>query len=389
MVFYIQHGYGKSDKLSSLAEVDLLDGVILSPHSEDSDALLRTVEWIREQNAVTMIDPQTYFYSTTPQRHSPKHVNHGIAAPGINWASPPKAINELINSIGDLNSKYNPGGVRIAPSPIQESFKDLWTPLAAQLCYAASDAWGEDSTLATLAVKESALNDWSEVERWLDVATQFPVRGFYLLVDRPSAQYPPIPGSRNWMSNLLRIVYILSEVNGFEVHWGYSDIGGILGLVAGATSVSSGWSYSNRQFSSSRWVIEQSGGRPANPRVHMARLFAMPRARDEAQLLFQSDMKSRLFSKNELRFHENYGFENLTNSDVQLDYLKFLSKVGQGIARKPDLSDRLNWISGKLRDAIGLWNEIESNDLLAATSYKYLAESFLRSFDEFEKFVNP
>ena len=82
----------------------------------------------------------------------------------------------------------------------------------------------------------SLLADWDRIA-WLDVLTTLDVAGFYLVVGRRKAVYPPMPWERGNLFNLLRTIFTLSVVNEYEVVWGFADVDGLMGLAAGADAI--------------------------------------------------------------------------------------------------------------------------------------------------------
>ena len=230
MNLYIQHGYGKADKIAAIASEHGARGLLLSPGDEDAPALQATARNARDTGLDVLMDPQTHIYSLTPPGLARKHVDHRLDFGRIHWSQDAAAVASQVQSVADANVAIGIEGRRIAPTCLQSSFTDIWTPLALQYARTASSAWGANQTLATLAIDESALGDWRAVADWLDVATTLDVDGFYLLVARQrGAGYPPIPWDSGRLRNLLRLIYNLTSLNGYSVIWGYSDIDGLLG----------------------------------------------------------------------------------------------------------------------------------------------------------------
>lgn len=370
MSFYIQHGYGKGQKIAAVAEVGNLEGVILSPGDEDPGALGDTATFSRGRGLRTLVDPQTYYYSTQPQGRGRNHEAHRLEVGDLNWAQDARSVASHIDRVGELNQAVNADGLWIAPGPLQDTFADVWTPLAVQFARTASQSWGSERTLVTLAVSESGLSDWQAISRWLDVVTTLPVRGFYLLVSRPSTSYPSGPWAPQKLTNLLRLVHALAVLNEFEVIWGYSDLEGLLALSVGGTGAASGWSYTLRQFSSAKWTDPATGGRPATVRTHLSKLWSLPRAETETSQLLNSAMRDQLFTEEELNNFAVQPLSAISRVDAQVSHLLALAEKSAWLSREDDLAVRVNAVQRSLDEAVELWNTIGGSGLLLEPQYQ-------------------
>ncbi|XPP25389.1 MAG: hypothetical protein ACNYNX_06920 [Leucobacter sp.] len=383
MTFYIQHGYGKGQKLPEVLSTGNLGGVILSPGDEDSGTFGETARYCRQNQVSVLVDPQFYFYSTQPSGSGRNHDSHGLSFGGLSWAQDAQSLANYVNRVGELNSATNPDGLWIAPGPLLESFAGLWTPLSVQLARTASQSWGEERTLATVAIDESALGQWNEIERWLDVATTLPVHGFYILVSRPSTSYPTLPWAPAKLANLLRLIHVLGVLNEFEVVWGFSDFEGLLGLGAGATAMATGWSYTLRQFSSTKWMSPAGGGRAATVRTHLRQLWSVPRAEAEVAPLFESDLQSTVFSEDEIAAYSGADFGSLTRVEMQVDHMNVLAQRARLLSAQPDLGVRAEMISGSLERALCLFDEIDQSGILLEPAYRKRVQSYRDGFSIF------
>lgn len=376
MTFYVQHGYGKGQKIPAVMSGEHLTGVILSPGDEDPGALSETARSCRASALDVLIDPQTYYYSTRPAGRGRNHEAHELGINDLSWAQDAQSVSTHIDRIGQINNSTNPDGRWIAPGPLQDSFADLWTPLSVQFARTASQAWGSERTIATLAVDEAGLSEWSAIERWLDVATTLPVRGFYIVVSRPSTAYPSTPWAPTKLANLLRLIHALTELNELEVIWGFSDFEGLLGLAAGANAMAAGWSYTLRQFSSSKWMSPSTGGRAPAVRTHLQRLWALPRAETETAALFASDLREAIFTAAEVARFEEVPFDALGRVDAQVDHMKSLAARADWLAAEPGATERVSTVGASLDNAIALWDSISSTGLLPDPNYRNRVMAF-------------
>ena len=388
MNFYVQHGYGKAQKIQSLASRGQTTGVILSPGDEDPASLRATAEFCRAAGLRILIDPQTYVYSTNPEGSPRNHPSHNLDMKKLSWAQNAESVTRHISAIQSLNSAINPDGTWIAPSALQGTFTDVWTPLSIQFARTASDAWGPDRTMVTLAIDEAALSDWPRIEDWLDVATTLDVRGFYIVVSRPATTYPSIPWAPARLANLLRLIHTLGTLNDFEVIWGYADVEGMLGLAAGASGVAAGWSYTLRQFSALKWQSPPGGGKPATVRFHVPRLWALLRAETEAEVLLHCEMRDRIFTPDEMASLTSRPAASITRPEAQEQHLMVLAARATALSELATQQERLETVQSSLGLAQGLFQGIRELGLLTEPRYQARVESLTEALELFRRAEN-
>ena len=383
MSFYIQHGYGKSRKIQALAETGDLAGVTLSPADEDADSLLATAELCRSLGLDVRIDPQTFVYTTAPSGSGKHHQSHGIDFPGIHWSQDAKTTELQVSAVGRMNTLINPLGGWVAPSVLQSSFTDVWTPVALQMARTAADSWGPNRTIASLVIEESALSTWDSIEDWLDVATTLDVKGFYILVARGNSSYPPVGWSSERLKNLLRLIYNLSEINDYEVSWGYSDAEGILGLAAGASSISSGWTYTLRQFKPSKWQPSDSaGGKAPIIRYNTRRLWSSLRVDREALDIYGSSLKQEVFAADEISNFALAPLDAMTRAEAQEQHMKVLARRSSDLSLR-GLGDRLDTVESSLELALDLFAKIRAENIVLESRYRPRVDNMLDALRNF------
>lgn len=383
MSFYLQMGYGKSDRIQRLSGYGKLSGAILSPADEDTSQLLVTADLCRQYEVPVLVDPQTHIYSLNPLGTGRKHSDNGIAFKPLRWAMGPKDINAIIAAIGQLNNHL--GAVRwIAPTCIQNSFDSIWTPLSIQFASAAVEAWGGDRTIITLAIDEAALSSWRAIQDWLDEITTLDAVGFYVIIHRANRNYPPNLWGEDRYVNLLRLVYRLSILNEYEVIWGYSDLDGLIGLAAGATGMASGWHYSLRTASAQKWQPSGMAKQPA-PRVTLSRLWAPLRASGEADRLLESATGEEVtsFVHSDFACNSQEEFENINRSDAQMQYLQTVSSMARGIAKKGTVENRMTAVQNSLSRALRRYEELERERIILPAPYKARVKDMLSALEAF------
>lgn len=382
MTFFIQHGYGKGSKIPNLADDRHLAGLVLSPADEERAALRATADQARDLGIRVLLDPQMYIYSATPEGSARCHADHGLHVSGLHWSQDASATTAQVRAVEAANLDVGVTGLKIAPTVLQSSFADVWTPLAIQMARTAASEWGGRNTLATVAIDEAALSDWQAVQDWLDVATTLDLRGFYLLVDRRRRDYPTIPWDQIRLTNLLRLIYRLSVLNQYEVYWGYSDFEGLLGLAAGASAICSGWSYSLRQFAVAKWQPSPPGGQPATPRLSLGRLWVPVKAEAEADPLFRSSLQSELFANEFVTRFSSESFSTWSRLEAQEHHLRLLARRADRISREPDTMVRTRDIIAELETARDLLTRAGRMGIALQPSYRGRVDSFLAAMEE-------
>lgn len=370
MSLYIQHGYGKSDKITTLAATGSVRGLLLSPADEDVSVLRRTADDARNAGLRVYIDPQTYIYSTSPRGLGRNHDAHGIQFDDLHWSQDPRELADQVAKIGLMHEQISPGAVKIAPTVLQTSFEDVWTSTAFQLARSAAASWGRDKTIATLAIEESALSTWQQVDAWLDVATTLDVRGFYILVVRQDTKYPTGAWPVDRLANLMRLVYTLSELNGYEVCWGYSDSDGLMGLAAGASALATGWSYSLRQFRPSKWQPSESKfARQATPRFYARSLWTPLLAEAEAANILESSLGESVFTVAEREAAVAAPLGQTSGVAAQLQHIASLAAQAKELSSLKEIPDRLDKVEGDLAEAARLLAEVEARRIPVSSRY--------------------
>ncbi|MGV8911438.1 MAG: hypothetical protein ACOH14_02385 [Rhodoglobus sp.] len=359
--------------------------MILSAGDESPSQLAATADSCLSSGLSIRIDAQLYIYSIAPQGSGRHHKAHGFDFASVHWSQNASAAAEQVRAVGDLNERLNPAGKWVAPSVLQGSFADVWTPVALQLARTAADTWGPEKTIATLAIDEIALDTWSMIDDWLDVATSLEVHGFYILIARSNASYPPVAWSSERLSNLLRLIYTLSELNGYDVSWGYSDAEGLLGIAAGATSIASGWSYSLRQFYPQKWQPSENGPRkPPTPRITVNRLWSSLRADTELSPLLNSHLRESILHEDQDILTSAQPIGLVARADAQAQFLESLATRAHRL-NTYSLSDRLDRVSLSLENALELFDRIEASNIVLEARYKPRVRALLDSLVKFRE----
>ncbi|MCZ4614890.1 hypothetical protein [Rhodococcus qingshengii] len=369
MSFYIQHGYGKGTKIFDVADQGSLSGVVLSPGDEEVAGLTSTVAGIQSLGLDALLDPQSYIYSTTPVGSARCHSAHDLNFRRVKWSQSAQDIAGQIDSIEAANVAIGIRGPMIAPTCVQSTFTDIWTPLALQYARSAVDSWGPDRTIASVAIDEGALTNWKDIADWLDVVTSIDVRGFYIVVNRATKGYPPAPWDSIRLCNLLRLIYNLSEVNEYDVHWGYSDLEGLIGLAAGATAISSGWFYTLRQFFTSKWQPSPAGGQPPTARVYIPALWGSLKAQEELSYVMNLPYKDDIVLPAIDSIFTARSLSSWSRVEAQVQFMTQLSREAESVVISRDLPTRLDSVESTLSQASNLYGRIARDGVVLPPGY--------------------
>jgi hypothetical protein len=382
MSFYLQHGYGKSDRIHQLSELGSLQGVILSPGDEDRTKLAETVSSAASRGLDVLLDPQTYIYTSTPPGTARCHSGNGIEFP-VRWAQSSSDTARQIEAIGALTREVG-ASTYVAPTCLQPSFQGVWTPLGLQYAHSAIEQWGGESTYATLAFDQSALSDWEAVSAWLDEATQLDVKGFYVMVDRRPRSFPPVAWDQHNLTNLLRLLYTLA-LNEYDIIWGYTEFEGLLGQAVGVQTLASGWHYSLRQFSVAKWQPSPAGGAVPIPRLAIPALFAHIRAEEEGRLLSSLAYGDKILPPELLEVFAEGSQRDWPRRETQDRFLLTMGQLANCWTDSTPISDRINGLQLRLAAAIDLYKRIERSGVILDPRSYGLVYSFSGALADFRR----
>ena len=257
MYLFAQHGHGKGDKIDRGLARGLLSGIILSPRDLAPGAMIGFVHGTRKThpNATLLFDPQVYAVAANPPKlrylayypYFPPTGSQDQVAQTVLQYQLGLGLDRLI-SPGFLQTRLNSPAINAVISSARSSIR------------AHSRVSDPPPLLVSVIVDETPLQDQTAVDDLLNELTALTVSGFYVVVRRNDDTYPA-RFEVDVLVNLMYLVYVLADRNGFEVVCGYSDIVGLLMHAVGAAATGTGW-YSNlRQFSLRRFQEKQRGGR--------------------------------------------------------------------------------------------------------------------------------
>lgn len=378
MTFWVQHGYGKGNKISDLVDTGLVTGgVLLSPGDEEAGALTATATALDDSGVRRLLDPQFYVYSIQGAA-ARCHNAHGLDFGEVTWFVTPRDIQNHVEAILRVNDEL---GFRepIAPAPYLASFNDVWAPVSLQYARAFVEGTDRDVFVSVVA-EDSAFADWDATTRWLDALTTIDAHGIYVVVSHAARTYP-FAWETDRLTNVLRVIYALSELNDYEVIWGYADIAGLLGLAVGAEGFATGWYHSLRMWTPQKWV-PQRGGRQANPRVFCPTLLSPLEAVGEATSAARSSFAGEIFPDPQMlrRFR---GDPNWGITAAWYQHMEALAAAATPFNGPDDVRETVAMAEDLLADALDLMARLDEEGVALAPSHQTRVDAMRRALELF------
>jgi hypothetical protein len=203
-----------------------------------------------------------------------------------------------------------------------------------------------------------------------------------LVVDRVTQSSYPAMWNPSHLTNLLRLVYSLSQLNEYEVLAGYSDIEGILQIAAGASGSAAGWFYSLRAFSDSKWQ-PSSGGRQATPRAFSVGLLTPLLAVGEGEQVARSELAEDAYPDEDVRTALANNPEGWSLVTAGSHHLGSLAMVVNNVAQQSSIPARLDAVEARLSDAHGRLITLEQQGVPFSGAYRQRLETFRRALADF------
>jgi hypothetical protein len=261
-----QVGHGKSDYVTQCLADGNIVGAIFSPRDETPDEVRRALRSIYRDERVEFaaFDPQFYAFTLPDARL--RNLDIYPYCPGFltrRQFSQLDRLREFSVDAIDYQLKLSVTHL-IAPAIQLIDLRDSYSQIYMTMAQESIEYWKRRSTdkslLISLILNESALSSSEAVDEFLDVITSWEYDGVYICVESRTGQYPQRLSAQA-LTNLLYIVYVLSELNDKQVIFGYSDFIGILVGAAGAHYLATGWYNSLKSFSLTRFIPRKGGGR--------------------------------------------------------------------------------------------------------------------------------
>ncbi|MCC6606266.1 MAG: hypothetical protein IT327_23870 [Anaerolineae bacterium] len=279
MSVYLQHTGERKESRQAL--IDMLKsgdarGIILSPRDEKPKELVDLLVSARgaREDIDILFDPQFYASVIRPVNErnlgAYKYFRQNLK---ISDFAKVDNIKKFVKDCIDYQRNLANNTLRytvsryVSPSVLIDDLNGRWEQASISLAYESANYAAEKDIpiLITLIIEEHALKHRAYLDDFLNTITGLnSIQGFYLLIKRPMVTYHS-PFDATALANLMYLIYVLTEVNGYETICGYTDLTGMLLHAVGANSIGTGSLISSRRFTYSRWTPKKSGGGSAPP----------------------------------------------------------------------------------------------------------------------------
>ena len=267
MTLLAQHGWGKSDKISTALDDGSISGLIVSPRDETPEHAASLIESIASDHpdSTRLFDPLFHAGMITPANDGklPKYDYYKSNLTRRDFIGTSKYAGYAADTLGfqyDLDVS-----AIVSPTIELVTFGDSSAQIALQLADASAEHHAgktdDRPLLISFLINESALGSRDDLEAFLDAITLLDVGGVYLMMNRANSTHNSLV-EPDRLAGLMYMVYILRVVNRFDVYCGYSDLLGIPLHAAGATATACGWSGTLRRFTFRRFQPPTGGRRP-------------------------------------------------------------------------------------------------------------------------------
>lgn len=373
MAVLAQHGAQKGSKLHRGLETNAISGVILSPKSETPDGLRSTVIDLSERfsSPLLLVDPQFYL-NMLPRlepgkfdRYADSLYFHPVTRRDL---SSPKRVVHYVESIIAYQASM-PVSHLVSPSVLIESFRDKSSQISISLMEASIDhvtsiGDGRPCILA-LTINESSFDSEEDVSEFLDILTSVEAaRGFYIVINSPDPDR--VFSSVSALERFMYFIYVLGELNGFEVIVGFTGTLGLLFEAAGASHVGVGWYKKQQSFSMNHHLpVARSGGRQPTPRYLSTPLL------DNLKIVPTMTVLAELGYLDEVRSDTQFDADILDSLDPErwgveirsLHAWDALQRVSAELAELPDTKARIAKLLERIAGAIVLYDSLLAENI--------------------------
>lgn len=368
MHIYAQHGYGKADKIEKSMRKGYISGVILSPRDEHPDKILEYIGNLRDEfrnDIILLFDPQFYATTLSPviDKYLPDYPYYKSGLTHGNFIAQAD-IHRYVSDTLQYQAKLGLDRL-ISPSILFNDFSDRWSQISLIMARE-SIAFHEQMKnapplLLSIIIDEHSLQNKDALDEFLNIISIWEVSGYYLNVRLHNPIYPAHFDEESSLINLLYFVYVLAEINEFEVVCGYSDLVGLLLLAVGAKAIGTGWFHTLRQFSLNRF-IPSIGGRQARPRYTSSQLLNSILIDPELETIYRLHLLNRVLS--------NSSYDSVMNSnnpvkadwppDIScLHHWEVLKRISNELFSRGSVSQRIAFLEEKIKYGITLYNNLD------------------------------
>ncbi|MFD7525016.1 hypothetical protein [Paenibacillus chitinolyticus] len=247
MKLYLQFGWGMKNLVLDFAKEWDSTCVILSPRDITPKQLISWGKDFYRANVKCLFDPQCYFPKSTHKRLS--QYTYWDNSMSTNLASFESYEMSLIRSIKEYNDMVQTTSF-IIPAMMRKYDEDWlknWRSDSLRLIEASRRVIIGQKILMTLALPSDLLTQSEEkIEKMIDIAKQFDVDGYYIIVEPTNKQY--LVDNPVWISNILQLCAGLKLLEK-EIVFGYANQQMLCLSAAKVDAIASGTYLNVRSFS--------------------------------------------------------------------------------------------------------------------------------------------
>lgn len=389
MAILAQHGYGKSTKVDEGLRRDIIQGVILSPQYEKPDNLRNYVMVLRSNfpDKSVAIDPQFYVAILDEPKnegHLPEYSYYRTGLTRRHLRSP-RNIERFVQDTLGYQVQLSVTHV-VTPTLCFHSVDDAFCQVALQLAEGAveyhSTLGGAPPLYVSLVLGEDILKSRASTDDLLNEVSLYDATGFYIIIDYSVSTYDQAYNSEI-LANLLYLTYSLSELNDFEVVFGYTSLVGLLLHVVGAAATACGWFRTSKQFSLTRFV-PTSGGRQPRPRYTSVPLLNSILINPELAGIAQLGLLDQVLTGTSFDgvFRPNPASATWPREAMTLHHWQALRDVSDRILAQGDVRSRLSYMLGLIEAARSLYGDLTKRGV------QFELRSGQAQLDEWEAAIN-
>jgi len=371
MTIYIQHGYGKGEKIDKALEDNSIGGIILNPSGESPEKLQQTISLYAESGINIMFDPQ-FYACVIDNACCPRLAGYPYFTSNLtqrDFISPKKIfsyISDIISFQNDLNLN-----TILSPTCMIDSFEGSWNQVALTMAQCSIE-FCEDNNIkkevySSFVISELAFrsDNIQALNDFIASVTSFNCNNIYLIIERSNRSYKPHMDP-DILENILYLIFCLADRNNIKIVCGYADLIGLLYLTAGASAIGTGWHYKLRQFSRSNFE-ESTGGRTPKDRYTSLPLLSS---------IYNSPELSRIIEENQLgNVLSGTPYDNIILEDGAISprwtqnisyyhHLFSLNKLSAQIQEFNNVDQRVDFFLNEIKKAKSSYNKLRMRNVL-------------------------
>lgn len=387
MSLFVQHAYGKSDKIDNGIGDGNISGIILSPKAETPQNLEMYIKNI-DDDVEILLDPQFYLCAFEGDISIGKldkysfYPNYTVNKKAL---SMPKNIRKIVED--NVNYQRQCGlKTIVAPNIFFDSFDSRMSQIALSLANETIEYCEQDELLISICVNEVAFKNFDDVKDFLDIISLFNVDGFYIIIERNLSKNPNMIES-DTMANILYFLYNLSCINMYRVILGYGDYIGVSLYVAGIEAIATGWYENSRRFDRENFYPKDAMRRP-NKRYYSNKVLNSLLLVPEIQMIQEQNLLGKILSNTR---YDAYMYNDLSggqwaDSISCLERWESIKQLIESIDAAGDVISRIIFMKEKISEAMSIYNLLPEEIFDSKSKSTHLL-GWIEGLDKFKEII--